>query len=198
MDAHSPKLTEPLRKNMNMKLEGTEPRYSRRIVVAYRILAAIVLVLALSLLGGTTYVLFFQDTVGSTDSPRQALSPERPSPDSGQNKQALSLNDPNDAAKVFTGIGRLRLSTAPPNPATVILSIVFLYAPEDKAFSEELASRVAEFRDIASAYMASLPAAELRGKSESDIKNALLYRYNAMLRLGQLELLYFNEYLIID
>jgi flagellar basal body-associated protein FliL len=172
-------------------MKGTEPQPSRGMVRVYRLLVIITFILALSLLGGTVYALIFRDFFGPSAAPEQALSPTPPTPN------ALS-NDPQGTTKVFTGIGLLRLSTAPPNPSTVILSIVFRYDPADNAFAEELASRIGDFRDIAARYMASFSTDELRGKTESEVKAALLHRYNAILRLGQITILFFNEYMIID
>jgi flagellar basal body-associated protein FliL len=172
-----------------MKVKGTEPQHSRGIVRVYRLLVITAFILALSLLGGTLYALIFRDFFGSRAVPEQALSPITPN---------TLPNDPNGTAKIFTGIGPLRLSTAPPKPSTVILAIVFRYDPADNAFAEELASRIGDFRDIAAEYIASFSTDELRDKTESELKTALLYRYNAILRLGQIGALYFNEYMIID
>jgi flagellar basal body-associated protein FliL len=80
----------------------------------------------------------------------------------------------------------------------VILQAVFPYYPGDRPFSEELVARIRELRNASSAYFADLTVEELAGKSEADVKAELLSRYNAILRLGQIEVLYFNEYMLID
>ena len=98
----------------------------------------------------------------------------------------------------FTGIGRIRAQTSGPVPATVVLGVAFPYYPEDKAFSEELASRVAEFRAETLNYFLSYVVDELRMKKEEDIKRDLLQRYNSLLRLGSIQVLYFNDFMIID
>ncbi|GHV70713.1 hypothetical protein AGMMS49928_19550 [Spirochaetia bacterium] len=98
----------------------------------------------------------------------------------------------------FTGIGRIRALTRPPNPATVIFSITFPYNQKDKASSEELALKIKDFRQTASDYLGSLTAEELRSLSEDEIKKEMLRRYNSLLLLSQIEVLYINDFMIIE
>jgi flagellar basal body-associated protein FliL len=98
---------------------------------------------------------------------------------------------------VFAGIGRIRTVTAPPE-AAVVLSVAFPYASADRVFSEELAARVGDLRNTTAEYFAALSPAELQRKGEEAVKAELLDRYNRMLRLGRIETLYFNDYLIIE
>jgi flagellar basal body-associated protein FliL len=81
--------------------------------------------------------------------------------------------------------------------STLILSIAFPYPPRDQAFSEELASRITDFRAIAGDYFSSLSAESLAGLNEETAKAELLRRYNGVLRLGKIETLYFNDFLIV-
>jgi flagellar basal body-associated protein FliL len=172
--------------SMNRILENGEPMKdegaSRRGKILYRVLLGIAAVLALILFAGTLYALVFRP--GRTEPPSQTL----------ENGRALPSAD----AGVFTGIGRLRAVTAGPELATVILSVVFPYPPNDKPFTEELVSQITNFRNVTLEYIAALPAEELRRKDEALIKVEILRRYNLLLRLGQIETLYFNEYLVIE
>jgi flagellar basal body-associated protein FliL len=149
-----------------------------------RILTVAALVLALLLLGGTVYALVFR---GKNEKMETAVSApgEKSSPEA-------------ELDGMFTGIGRIRASTGAPEPATVILSIAFPYSTGDRAFSEELASRIGDFRAGAADYFASLSTEELRQKDETAIKTELLGRFNGMLRLGRITVLYFSDYLIIE
>ncbi|MDR0476147.1 MAG: flagellar basal body protein FliL [Treponema sp.] len=97
---------------------------------------------------------------------------------------------------VFTGIGRLRLSTA--DSVTVILSVNFPYPDKDKAFSEELVSRIGDFRAAAAEYFRRLSAVELRSADESIIKADLLDMFNSLLRLGKIDSLFFSDYRILE
>jgi flagellar basal body-associated protein FliL len=99
--------------------------------------------------------------------------------------------------ETFAGIGRIRATTPAPQPAAVVVSITFPYNPKDRAFSEELASRIGDFRRIALEYLGSLPVEELQSLDEKEIKAEILRRYNALLRLGRIEILYFTDFMII-
>jgi flagellar basal body-associated protein FliL len=151
-------------------------------MAVYRVLLGTASALALVLLAGTLYALVFRP--GRTETPRRTR----------ENGFVQSSVD----GGVFTGVGRLRSATAGPQPATVILSVTFPYPPDDRPFTEELASQTANFRNIAHEYFASLSTEELLNKDEASIKAEILRGYNGLLRLGQIETLYFNEYLVIE
>jgi flagellar basal body-associated protein FliL len=153
----------------------------RALALLCRCLLALALVLVLVIAAGTVYALVLRPA--TAPAPRPAAGPALPTPA--------------DAA-VFTGLGRLRCPTSGSNPGTVILQAAFPYDPEDRPFSEELASRVRDFRSLTLAYFGALSAEELRGKGEDDVKAELLVRFNALLRLGRIRTLYFNEYMLID
>jgi len=143
----------------------------------YKFLLALLICFAAALIGGTVYTLFFKRAV-----PEPAvIAPDR----------------------IFTGIGRQRLLTAGGNSAgsresVVILSITFPYAPEDRAFTEELAARVGEFRSVTEKYFRALNAADLEKKGEEKIKTELLDQFNGILRLGKIETLYFNDFMMLE
>jgi flagellar basal body-associated protein FliL len=166
-----------------------EDRPPRALLFLYRTLLALSVLLALVLLGGTLYALVFHDPTAGPLIRSPAVSPLRTVPSPPQ---------ASDEERIFTGIGRIRANTAAPDSAMVILSIAFPYTPGDRAFSEELASRVGDFRDTAREYFASFPEEELRLRAEETIKEDLRQRYNALLRLGRIEVLYFNDFMIIE
>lgn len=152
------------------------------LVNVYRFLLILILCLAGVLIGGTVY--HFAGADGTFSVPGS--------------DDARSGGNSDNADSTFTGIGRLRLETSDPNPATVIVSITFPYSPADRPFSEELAARVNSFRTIAGDYFRSYRPADLRKKNEAEIKDELLNRFNGVLRLGKISALYFHDYMIID
>jgi flagellar basal body-associated protein FliL len=99
--------------------------------------------------------------------------------------------------QTFTGIGRIRISTADPQPGMVILFVSFVYNPGDKLFSEELVLKIKDFREIITDYIGSFSVEELQKQEEENIKLELLRRFNAVLRLGQIETLYFSDFMVI-
>jgi flagellar basal body-associated protein FliL len=102
----------------------------------------------------------------------------------------------NDDIRVFNGIGRLRIPLS--NYSTLILSIAFPYSADDRVFAEELAARIGDFRVIASDYFSSLPEENLVRLDEDAAKAEILKRWNARLRLGRIDTLYFSDLLILD
>jgi len=102
----------------------------------------------------------------------------------------------NDDIRVFSGLGRLRIPLT--SSSTLILSIAFPYLANDIAFTEELAAKIGDFRKIAIDYFSSLPAEKTLQIDEETAKADILSLYNADLRLGRIETLYFSDMMIID
>jgi flagellar basal body-associated protein FliL len=181
-------------------LKTSAPRLTRFEFIS-RILEAIAIILALSLIGGTVYTLVFHNKKekreDATIESSEALSPEKriSGDEINQNGQ---IPPPGELDGIFTGIGRIRASTSTPETATVILSIAFPYPSTDKAFSSELAARIGDFRGVTMSYFESFSVDELRQKNEAAIKTELLKRFNDLLRLGEISTLYFSDYLIIE
>jgi flagellar basal body-associated protein FliL len=153
----------------------------RFLTLLCRVLLVLTLGLVLVIAAGTVYALVLRSKSASA-SPAAAGSLPPASPD----------------AAVFTGLGRLRCPTAGSSPAMVILQAAFPYFPGDRPFSEELVSRIRDFRSLTAGYFAALSPEELRVKGEDEVKVELLAQYNALLRLGQITTLYFNEFMLID
>jgi flagellar basal body-associated protein FliL len=160
-----------------------EERTSPSLLILYRVLMAILLALILVLAGGTVYGLIFRGP-SETSGDRSFSSAQGETAAGGE--------------KVFTGMGRLRVPLGGLEPGTVILSIAFPYMEGDRPFSEELASKIKDLKEISTDYFSSLTMEELRETDESILKEELLARYNAVLRLGQIGILYFNDFQIIE
>jgi hypothetical protein len=173
--------------------------------VLYRTLLVLAVALGGIILGGTLYAAF-RDS-GSAGG------------GAGQGPAAPGTGETAGEA-VFTGIGRLRIPLASPGEsggmgggtgrspgpgdmsagaqAALVLSIAFPYPARDRAFTEELASRVGDFRRITREYFSARSPEELRGMDEKTMKAELLRAYNAVLRLGNIETLYFNDLLLFE
>ncbi|MDR1302293.1 MAG: flagellar basal body-associated FliL family protein [Treponema sp.] len=158
--------------------------------ICYRILWVLVLLLILVLAGVTAYA-FLLRTPGAR--PLYTL-PTRLIP--AFSSKAPQGQSPADG--IFTGIGRFRVVTADAPPMTIVISIAFPYNSADRAFTEELDAKIQDFRNIASAYFSAHTAVELRQANESLIKAEIVRRYNGILHLGQIEVLYFNDFMIIE
>ena len=145
----------------------------------YRGLLICLIILGLFIIGGTLYWALFYDKPPG----REQISVL---PEIGE-----------IGGQTFTGIGRIRISTADQQPAMVILFVSFIYNPEDKVFSEELVLKIRDFREIITDYVGSFMVEDLQKQEEENIKQELLRRFNAVLRLGQIETLFFSDFMII-
>ncbi|MDR0642287.1 MAG: hypothetical protein LBG07_07500 [Treponema sp.] len=169
---------------------GTVP-LSRGLRRLTRILSGIACGLALVILAGTLYALF-RDSADPV--PEGFTRGGAAGEDSGPGEPEIA---------VFTGIGRLRIATASSGAdsaprAVLLLSVVFPYPPEDRAFTEELAGKVSLFRRIIRDYFGAFSRDELNSLDEQRAKDELLRRFNGELQLGKIESLLFNELVILE
>jgi flagellar protein FliL len=158
-----------------MSLAGD--RRSRILLFVYWGLIGLLILLGFGLIGGTIYGVFFHKNT--------------------PNKAQLAAFQKAGEGQTFTGIGTIRVSTADAQPGMVVILVSFIYYPDDGAFSEELALKVKDFRQIIIDYFSPFSVSELRKLNEDDIKSELLLRFNSILRLGQIETLYFGDFMII-
>jgi flagellar basal body-associated protein FliL len=183
-----------------MKREIDVP--GNKLLIAYRVIVVLMLLLVALLIAGSLYAFarpgdsgpLFRIGGGRAEQP-------------GVVKQGEKEN--NSAYNVFSGIGTLRVQNTgkqgapsgtalPSEPAVVIISISFPYKAEDRLFTEELASNISEFRSIATNYFANIPRDKLASLDEEQAKADILKQYNALLRLGRIETLYFGDFMIIE
>ncbi|MDR0721695.1 MAG: flagellar basal body-associated FliL family protein [Treponema sp.] len=158
--------------------------------ILYRFLWVLVLLLILVLAGVTVYALVLRNPGAR---PLYTL-PDRVLPVFSRKAQP----EAQATDGMFTGIGRFRVVTADTPPMTIVISIAFPYRSTDRAFAEELDSKIRDFRNIAAAYFSAHTAAELREANESLIKAEMVRRYNDILHLGRIEVVYFHDFMIIE
>jgi len=96
---------------------------------------------------------------------------------------------------VFSGLGKMRIPTADPEPEILVIDVAFPYNKDDRPFSEELASRLSWFRTTTTDYLGAFTADELAALDLDTVNKELLTRYNSELRLGQIKELYILEYM---
>jgi len=159
------------------------------LLIAYRVIVALLLVMVLVLVSGSLYAV-----LRSSDSPPLFRM------GGGDNgvEQGRGNAVPTGPVNIFAGIGRLRIPLAGEPSATIIISISFPYSADDRAFAEELASRIGDFRSIATEYFAALTPEKAAVLNEDAAKNDILKRYNALLRLGQIDTLYFGDLMVVE
>jgi flagellar basal body-associated protein FliL len=101
-----------------------------------------------------------------------------------------------DDIRVYSGLERLRIPLS--NSSILILSAAFPYSAQDTAFTEELAAKIGDFKAITTEYFSSLPVEDINQIDEEAAKQEILKRFNASLRLGRINALYFNDMMVID
>lgn len=149
------------------------------LIVIQRMLAGILILIILMILAGTVYGIIFKPDK------RAAVS------------NSIQPNNPQSDNRIFTGMGRIRTKSAEPESAAVIITIAFPYNPNDTSFSEELVSKISQFRNETVQYFQSHTTDELRLKTDKELHRELLVRYNALLRLGFIDTLYITDYMIL-
>ncbi|HCC37385.1 MAG TPA: flagellar basal body protein FliL [Treponema sp.] len=163
---------------------------SHKLLTVYRIEFVLLLILVTIILVGSFYAILRPAdskpvlTFGGTD-------------DNAPRGEALRENN----AGIFSGINRLRIPLAGQGGSaggTMVLSIAFPYPLDDRPFTEELASKITDFKTIAADYFSSLPADSITNLDEDAAKSEILKRYNEVLRLGKIEALYFSDLMIIE
>jgi flagellar basal body-associated protein FliL len=172
------------------------------------VLTGIACGLVLVILAGTLYAVF-RDSGGAPNPPEIANpgsggagSTAGPDQAAGTDPAARGPGARSPESAVFTGIGRLRITAGgaadSASRAVVVLSVVFPYPPGDRPFTEELAGKVPLFRRIIRDYFGGLSKDGLNPLDERRAKDELLRRFNAELQLGKIELLLFNELMILE
>jgi len=169
---------------------------SGRLLIAYRILVALIIALAVVLITGSLYALFRSPNSG----PLFRIGSANAAAGGKQGRRSPDTEEvsPTALPNVFSGIGRLRIPLAGEPAAALVLSISFPYSADDRPFAEELASRIGDFRSLAAEYFTSLPREKAVDLDEEAAKAGILGRYNAMLRLGRIETLYFGDLMIVE
>ena len=173
-----------------------------KLIILYRILVVVMLLLVVLLIGGSLYGLLRSRDSG----PLFRIGGGSSSGGGVKEGNAIGDGVPDGAGaySVFSGIGKLRIQNSgkpsgkASETAVIILSISFPYKADDRPFTEELASHLGEFRSIATNYFATLDRDKLARLDEEQAKADILTQYNALLRLGRIETLYFGDLMIVD
>jgi len=164
-----------------------------KLLPIYRVLMLLLMIIIVLMVSGSIFAILRSSESG----PVLRFGKSSSSANTNGNSFSVFSTD----TSVFNGIGRLRIPVAgssASSAATMIVSIAFPYPHGDRQYTEELASKITNFRSIANDYFTSLPAAAIANFDEESAKTELLKRYNAILRLGKIEVLYFNDLLILE
>jgi len=101
-----------------------------------------------------------------------------------------------DDIRVYSGLERLRIPLS--NSSILLLSVAFPYSASDIPFTEELAAKINDFKTITTEYFSSLSVENANQIDEEAAKKEILRRFNALLRLGRIDSLYFSDMNILE
>ena len=182
-----------------MKREIDVP--GNKLLIVYRIIVVLMLLLVVLLIAGSLFAF-----IRSRDSgPLFRIGGQSQAGQGGGGAGAGAIRDGvrdgvrdgESSNKVFSDIGTIRIQNAD-KTAVIIISISFPYKSDDRLFTEELTSNLVEFRSIAINYFAALGRDKLAKLDEAQAKADILRQYNALLRLGRIETLYFSDLMIVE
>jgi flagellar basal body-associated protein FliL len=165
----------------------------------HKFLCAVLVVLLAVIIAGTIAAFVSKKAASQVSGGSAAAADQPPLP------PAAAVGD--SSIKIFSGIGRLRAPLKPDTrmqtgiesvPATVVIEPYFSYNSNDRAFSEELATHIRDFRAATLGYYAALPASSPVLNNDEAMKTELLKCYNSVLRLGKINELYFTNFMIIE
>lgn len=117
---------------------------------------------------------------------------------SNHDRESVLTADTSKDIAVYPDIGTLRAATADSTPVTVVLTIYFPYSAKDSAFQEELVKKNRAIRRSILEWFSTRTISEIDELGETRVKAALLTEINESLVLGQIDVLYFSDYLIIE
>jgi flagellar basal body-associated protein FliL len=167
-----------------------------KLIIVYRIIVALLLLLVVLLIAGSLYAFIRSRDSGPLFSIGGGAFREGVRK-AGVVKEGGAFKEGESAYGIFSGIGTLRIQNAD-KTAVVIISINFPYKADDRLFAEELASHLVEFRSIATNYFTNLPSDKLAKLDEEQAKTEILRQYNALLRLGRIDTLFFSDLMIVE
>ncbi len=105
--------------------------------------------------------------------------------------------DSDGKTAVFGDIGVLRAKTADTEPITVVVSPFLPYPGDDLAFREELVQKTRILRTSTLGWFSAHTLSEINTMGEDGVKKALIAVINANLVLGRIEILYFDEFMVL-
>jgi flagellar basal body-associated protein FliL len=151
--------------------------------------ASRILYLTLLSVAGALIVLLFIGTIVGL------VRPQNAEPVFAFRKIKTGHTKPEDI-RIYSGMERLRIPL--PDSSILILSVSFPYSAKDVAFTEELAVKIGDFKAMVIDYFSSLPGENAVQIDEETAKQEILRRFNANLRLGRIDALYFNDMTVIE
>jgi len=116
---------------------------------------------------------------------------------SSSDEQLKKLEEEN-VVMVFKDWGKIRTFTRDENPIPVIILPVIEYDRDNQPLHEEFCQKQPAIKKIITEYFTEKTENELKHSGETTVKREIIERINAVLSMGKISSLYFEEYLLLD
>ena len=102
--------------------------------------------------------------------------------------------------RAFLDTGRLRIELESDDGTTSVLVVkaALPYRKTDSAFREELVKNLPEIKSIITGVFSSMDSGEIQDKGEKALRQEVIDKINGILVLGELEEIYFEEFIFFD
>lgn len=112
--------------------------------------------------------------------------------------EKLARADKTGNTEVFTALGTIRTGTRDDPSVPIVLKPYFSYPANDTEYYEELCRRTRKMQLLITQYFADFTKEQLLENGEQKAKQDLLRLLNDELVLGQIQALYFEQYIFFD
>lgn len=112
--------------------------------------------------------------------------------------EKLIKNDKTGNIGVFTDLGTIRTGTRDESSIPIVIKPYFSYPADDTEYYEELCRKTRKMQLLITNYFADFTKEQLLENGEQKVKSDLLQLINDELVLGQIQALYFEQYIFFD
>lgn len=112
--------------------------------------------------------------------------------------EKLIRADKTGNTEVFTELGTLRTGTRDEPSIPIVIKPYFSYPADDTQYYEELCRKNRKMQLLITSYFADFTKEQLLENGEQKVKSDLLHLINDELVLGQIQALYFEQYIFFD
>ena len=112
--------------------------------------------------------------------------------------EKLSKADKTGNTEVFTELGTIRTGTLDEPSIPIVIKPYFSYPADDTQYYEELCRKTRKMQLLITNYFADFTKSQLLENGEQKVKSDLLQLINDELVLGQIQALYFEQYIFFD
>lgn len=115
-----------------------------------------------------------------------------------QPKEQLSINTELQNKLIYTNFGQIRTTTSDMPPIPIVLKPSFSYSSENIPLFEEVAQKNNKLKNIITHFFSEKKIVQLKQLGEENIKTQLLEQINSELIMGNIQAIYFEDYIFLE